>query len=73
MDLQALMGMQGMGMQQQGPQPEMPQHDTSETIHISSLALLKMMNSIGESSFSRDILTEHIQINGCSSNQQQKQ
>jgi len=37
------MGMQGMGMQQQGPQPEMPQHDTSETIHISSLALLKMM------------------------------
>jgi hypothetical protein len=38
-----LTGMGGLGQQQQGPAVDHPTHDTSEQIHISSLALLKML------------------------------
>lgn len=40
--LQRLMGQLGAGGGQQGPAGDMPTNDNSETIYISSLALLKV-------------------------------
>ena len=40
--MQGLQRLFNMG-QQQGPQPDAPMLDSAETVHISSLALLKML------------------------------